>query len=56
MGQPTLALDGAEFSEEVLPHLDAHPGTHYARLYQNYTDPRWCQVLCSRIARRFSTR
>jgi hypothetical protein len=40
-GQPTPALDGAELSEEVLPYLDGHAGTHYARLYQNYTDPRW---------------
>jgi hypothetical protein len=39
-GQVT-SLDGAELVEEVLPSLQADAGTHYLRLYQNYTDPRW---------------
>jgi len=39
-GQGTL-LDGAQLSEDILPYLDANPALHYARLYENYTDPRW---------------
>ena len=39
-GMGTL-LDGAQLSEEMLPYLDANPALHYARLYENYTDPRW---------------
>ncbi|HYM81388.1 MAG TPA: C25 family cysteine peptidase [Candidatus Limnocylindria bacterium] len=41
LNDPTPSLDGAELVEEVLPYLNAAPGIHYARLYQNYLDPRW---------------
>ncbi|NOT34597.1 MAG: hypothetical protein HOP12_10560 [Candidatus Eisenbacteria bacterium] len=37
----STAFDGAELVEECLPSLQNHPGTHFARLYQNYTDARW---------------
>ncbi|HTM57389.1 MAG TPA: C25 family cysteine peptidase [Candidatus Udaeobacter sp.] len=37
----TTLLDGAQLTEDVLPYLDANPAIHYARLYENYTDPRW---------------
>jgi len=34
-------LDGAQLVEDVLPSINPNPALHYARLYQNYTDPRW---------------
>jgi peptidase C25-like protein/VCBS repeat protein/flagellar hook capping protein FlgD len=39
-GQGT-SLDGAELVEEVLPSVSNDPCMHFARLYENYTDPRW---------------
>jgi uncharacterized repeat protein (TIGR01451 family) len=39
-GDPTQ-LDGAELAEDLLPLTDQVPEIHVARLYQNYTDPRW---------------
>ena len=37
----STSLDGAELAEEVLPSVQTNPAMHYARLYENYTDPRW---------------
>jgi len=37
----TPSLDGAEIVEQDLPHLQTNPNVRFARLYQNYTDPRW---------------
>ena len=38
----TVQFDGAEIVEQdLLPILDTAPHLHVARLYQNYTDPRW---------------
>jgi hypothetical protein len=38
----TTWLDGAELIDyDVLPVMDTVPWVHYARLYENYTDPRW---------------
>ncbi len=34
-------LDGATLAEEVLPSVRMNPSIHYARLYENYTDPTW---------------
>jgi hypothetical protein len=34
-------LDGATLVEDVLPYVQANPGLHYARLYENYADTAW---------------
>lgn len=39
-GDPTQ-LDGAELADDLLPLTDQVPAIHTARLYENYTDPRW---------------
>ncbi|MGH7731334.1 MAG: C25 family cysteine peptidase [Candidatus Eiseniibacteriota bacterium] len=40
-GQP-VQFDGASLVEfDELPILDTAPNIHVARMYQNYTDPRW---------------
>ena len=39
-GQGT-SFDGAEEIEVLLPSLQTNPQLKYARLYQNYLDPRW---------------
>ncbi len=39
-GESTI-LDGAELAEACLPSLRSHPALRYARLYENYLDPRW---------------
>lgn len=40
-GQP-VHFDGADLVEkDELPILDTAPNIHVARMYQNYTDPRW---------------
>ncbi len=38
----SVFFDGAELVErDELPILDTAPNIHVARMYQNYTDPRW---------------
>ena len=34
-------LDGGSIAELVMPHLQADPGIHPVRLYENYTSPDW---------------
>jgi hypothetical protein len=37
----TPSQDGGDLAEQMLPLTDLLPQLHIARLYENYTDPRW---------------
>jgi hypothetical protein len=37
----TATFDGAQIAEDCLTYLRANPSLKYARLYENYLDPRW---------------